>query len=195
MSTPSLSTLRTHIFGHPGAHPKELAGLFDGHLEQDPSLACDLAIFAINPAIGIDAQSIAQWEALDEAMVPRLIVVTGLDGSENDFDDAVLLANRVFDQTITPFLVLHDDSGIACALISLSDLSIRDYSTTPPTLRDSDAEHKTLVSEFQSEYLDQMELMGEDAFGAGLVFPAVPIWIDRKIGIDIVINYIESLKN
>lgn len=195
MSRQSLSAPRIHIFGHAGAHPAEVAEIFNALTDQDPRAHCDMAIFAINPGIGMDAQSIAQWEALDDAMVPRLIVVTGLDNSENDFDDAVMLANRLFDQTLTPYLVLHDDSGVACALIGLEDLCIRDYSTHPPTIRDSDEEHKTLVGEFRAEYLDQMELMGEDGFSAGLLFPAIPIWLDRKIGIDIVQGYIDALLN
>lgn len=200
MPTPSSSNptkdpsgLRIHVFGHHSACPEEVAHEFGGLTGQDPGAECDLAIFAINPSQGIDGESIAQWEALNDSMVPRLIVVTGLENTQADFDDAVLLANRVFDQTVTPYLVLHDDSGVACALISLQDLHIIDYTTLPPTIRQSDPEHKQLVSEFQREYLEQMEHMGEDAFAAGLLFPAIPIWLDRQIGVDIVKSYIDRL--
>ena len=185
--------LRIHVFGHSSADPAGVAHAFGGLVDQDPKVDCDLAIFAINPTHGIDAQSISNWEELNESMVPRLVLVTGLDESEADFDDAVLLANRVFDQTVTPFLVLHDDAGLACALISLQNLQITDYSTLPPISRESDPEHQILVSEFHQEYLAHMELMGEDGFAAGLLFPAIPIWLDRHIGIDIVKKYLGLL--
>jgi hypothetical protein len=95
---------------------------------------------------------------------------------------------------VTPYLVLHDELGVPCALISLKDLQIIDYATTPATIRSSDPEHQQLVSEFRNEFLTQMELMGEDGFAAGLVFPAVPIWLDRHIGTDIVKIYISQLE-
>lgn len=155
---------------------------------------CDLAIFVINPAKGIDPESIALWESLNDSMVPRLVAVTGLDNPEADFDDAVLLANRVFDLTVTPYLVLHDDNGVACALISLEDMKIYDYSTLPPKILPSEPEHRTLVQEFRSEYMAAIDVMGKDGFAAGLMFPAIPIWIEKGIGVDIVKNYIAQLE-
>ncbi|HEX7405940.1 MAG TPA: hypothetical protein VF307_08460 [Candidatus Nanopelagicaceae bacterium] len=200
MPTPSSTSeakvedgLRIHVFGHQSAYPEEVAHEFGGLTGQDPTSDCDLAIFAVNPSHGIDTESIAQWEGLNDSMVPRLVVVTGLENPAADFDDAVLLANRVFDQTVTPYLVLHDDVGLPCALISLEDLTIRDYTTNPPTVTPSDPEHQLLVSEFRGEYLEEMELMGEDAFAAGLLFPAIPLWLDRQIGVDIVKGYIQRL--
>lgn len=187
--------LRIHVFGHESAHPEEVAREFGGVSDPEIASECDLAIFAINPASGIDPQSIAQWEALNDSMVPRMVVVTGLDSPEADFDDAILLANRVFDLTVTPYLVLHDDEGIPCALISLADLQIHDYSTSPPTTIPCDPEHETLVAEFRSEYLAAIDVMGEDGFAAGLLFPAIPLWIEKNIGVDIVKSYISKLSD
>ena len=188
------SSLRIHVFGHPTAHPEKIAKEFGGVLNPPEPSECDLAIFVINPATGIDPESIAQWEALNESMVPRLIAVTGLDNPEADFDDAVLLANRVFDLTVTPYLVLHDDNGVACALISLEDMKIYDYSTLPPKILPAEVEHETLVQEFRREYLAAIDVMGKDGFAAGLMFPAIPIWIEKGIGVDIVNNYIAQLE-
>ena len=154
---------------------------------------CDLAIFVIDPSLGIDGPTIENWESLNDSMPPRMVIVTGIENQEADFDDAVLLANRVFDLMVTPYLVLHDDQGVPCALISLSDLKIHDYSTIPPSITESDPEHKTLVSEFQSEYLAAIDVMGEDGFGAGLLFPAIPVWLENGIGVDIVKSYIAQL--
>lgn len=187
------SALRIHVFGHPSAHPDEIANEFAGVMNPPIPSECDLAIFVINPATGIDPESIAQWESLNDSMVPRLVVVTGLDNPEADFDDAVLLANRVFDMTVTPYLVLHDDSGIACALISLEDMKIYDYSTLPPKILPSEPEHQTLVQEFRAEYLAALDVMGKDGFAAGLMFPAIPVWIEKGIGVDIVEEYIRQL--
>ena len=189
------SAVRIHVFGHSSANPEKIAAEFGGVTNPADPSECDLAIFVVNPATGIDPASIAQWEGLNDAMVPRLIVVTGLENQEADFDDAVMLANRVFDLTVTPYLVLHDEAGVACALISLEDMKILDYSKFPPQVLPSEPEHHTLVEEFRSEYMAAIDVMGKDGFAAGLMFPAIPVWIEKGIGVDIVKNYIAQLSH
>jgi hypothetical protein len=152
----------------------------------------ELAIFAINPAAGIDQETIDLWTTLTDFQLPRLVVVNELEGSDSDFDDAVLLANRVFDPLVTPYLVLHDDAGNPTALIDLQTLEIIDYSQTPISRRDSDQEHKDLVADFRAEYLEAVEDAGENAFEAGLLFPAIPVVISKGIGVDIVKSFIEK---
>ena len=167
--------------------------MFNAQISQIAVPESDLAIFAIDPSAGIDQVTIDLWQSLDEFQVPRLVVVTHLEKLEADFDDAVMIASRVFDQMITPYLVLHDEAGLPAALISLSDLKISDYSTNPNTVRDSDEEHQTLVQEFRDEYLELLADSGDKAFEAGLLFPAIPLWIERGIGVDIVQSYIKKL--
>jgi translation elongation factor EF-G len=167
--------------------------MFNAQISQIAVPESDLAIFAIDPSAGIDQVTIDLWQSLDEFQVPRLVVVTHLEKLEADFDDAVMIASRVFDQMIAPYLVLHDEAGIPAALISLSDLQITDYSTNPNTIRDSDEEHQTLVQEFRDEYLELIADSGDNAFEAGLLFPAIPLWIERGIGVDIVQSYIKKL--
>jgi translation elongation factor EF-G len=167
--------------------------MFNAQISQIAVPESDLAIFAIDPSAGIDQVTIDLWQSLDEFQVPRLVVVTHLEKLEADFDDAVMIATRVFDQMIAPYLVLHDEAGIPAALISLSDLQITDYSTNPNTIRDSDEEHQTLVQEFRDEYLELLADSGDNAFEAGLLFPAIPLWIERGIGVDIVQSYIKKL--
>jgi hypothetical protein len=104
-----------------------------------------------------------------------------------------MIANRVFSPMATPFLVLHDETGLPVALISLSDLTIIDYSTSPPTTGMCEPEHETLVQEFRDEYIELVQGSGENAFAAGLLFPAIPLWIEKGIGVDIVKRYIEQL--
>ena len=188
-----INDLRIHVYGHSSADPEQVASVFNAQFSQTAVPESDLAIFAIDPSAGIDQVTIDLWQSLDEFQVPRLVVVTHLEKLEADFDDAVMIATRVFDQMIAPYLVLHDDAGLPAALISLSDLQITDYSTNPTTTKDSDDEHRTLVQEFRNEYLDLIVVSGEDAFSAGLLFPAVPLWIERGIGVDIVESYIQQL--
>jgi len=184
---------RIHIYGHASAQPQAIANLFDAQLASEIVVESDLAIFAINPAAGIDQKTIDQWQALSDCQIPRLVVVNELDGSDSDFEDAIMLANRVFDQLVTPYLVLHSESGSPIALISLSDLQIVDYSTNPPTISASEVEHQELVAEFRDEYLDEIAGAGDDAFAAGLLFPAIPIVISNSLGIDVVKSFINQL--
>jgi hypothetical protein len=194
MSSPSSTHVnRIHVYGHPSASPQAVATAFGGQLTSTPESESDLAIFAINPAAGIDNSTIENWTALDDFQIPRMVLVNGLDGHELDFEDAVMVANRVFDQLVTPYLVLHDDAGGPIALIRLQDLQILDYSTNPPTMRHSEPEHEELVREFREEYFDMMSEMDDSAFAAGIIFPAIPINLSTGIGIDIVKNYIASL--
>jgi len=188
-----INDLRIHVYGHISADPTQVASVFNAQVSQTAVPESDLAIFAIDPSAGIDQVTIDLWQSLDEFQVPRLVVVTHLEKLEADFDDAVMIATRVFDQMITPYLVLHDEAGLPAALISLSDLQIIDYSTNPKTIKSSEEEHQTLVQEFRDEYLELLADSGDNAFEAGLLFPAIPLWVERGIGIDIVESYIKQL--
>jgi hypothetical protein len=183
------------IYGHESAEPEAVARSFGGRVMDsiDPELAC--AIFVINPAMGIDQVTIDLWHGIDEYQTPRIVVVTALENQEADFDDAVMLANRVFDHVATPYLVLHDDAGIPCALISLASMRVTDYATIPPLESACEPEHETLVQEFRDEYLELLTSMGEGAFAAGLLFPAIPLWIEKGVGVDIVKEYLNELKD
>jgi len=187
------STKRIHIYGHVSAQPQAIANLFGGEVSEIAIAESDLAIFAVNPAAGIDQQTINLWQSLGDFQLPRLVVVNELEGSESDFEDAIMLGNRVFDQLATPFLVLHGDKGEPVALIDLQTQELRDYSTNPPTVRASDVEHQELVADFREEYLAEIENAGEGAFAAGLLFPAIPVVISNQLGIDVVNSYIDLL--
>ena len=185
--------LTISVYGHSSANLESVASLFGGkHVAQSDGSE-DVAIFVINPNTGVDELTVANWGALDDFQTPRIIVVTELDSGEADFDDAVLLANRLFDQVVTPYLVLHDDLGAPCALISLETQEIIDYSETPEKTIASDPEHKTLVSEFVEEYAAHLAVMGDGAFAAGLLFPAIPLLIEKRIGVDIVRKYLSEI--
>jgi hypothetical protein len=50
-----------------------------------------------------------------------------------------------------------------------------------------------LVSDFQKEYIEAISQAGDDAFSAGMLFPAIPINIDSGIGLDVLISYLDQL--
>ena len=187
------SAKRIHIYGHVSAQPQAIANLFGAEVSDAAVADSDLAIFVINPAAGIDQPTIDLWQSLSDYQLPRLVIVNELEGSDSDFEDAIMLGNRVFDQLATPFLVLHGDKGEPIALINLENLEICDYTISPPSVRASDVEHQELVADFRAEYLAEIENAGEGAFAAGLLFPAIPIVISNGLGIDVVKSYIDLL--
>ena len=199
MTTSTSAPVRIALYGHVSATPAALAkaladrGIYLAAAADDPA-QIDCAIFAINPSAGIDPETIALWESFNDYLTPRIMVALALPGADLDFDDAVLLANRVFDQMVTPYLVLHGDDGTPAALISLDDLSVRNYIQGIAVISESDPEHRELVADFQSEYHETIEAAGEDAFAAGLLFPAIPVNIDNGIGLDILKDYLDQLK-
>ncbi len=199
MTTSTSAPVRIALYGHVSATPAALAkaladrGIDVAAAADDPA-QIDCAIFAINPSAGIDPETIALWESFNDYVTPRIMVALALPGADLDFDDAVLLANRVFDQMVTPYLVLHGDDGTPAALISLDDLSVRNYIQGIAVISESDPEHRELVADFQSEYHETIEAAGEDAFAAGLLFPAIPVNIDNGIGLDILKDYLDQLK-
>jgi hypothetical protein len=199
MTTSTPAPVRIALYGHVSATPAALAkaladrGVAIAPQAEDPA-QIDCAIFAINPSAGIDPETIALWESFNDYLTPRIMVALALPGADLDFDDAVLLANRVFDQMVTPYLVLHGDDGTPAALISLDDLSVRNYIQGIAVISESDPEHRELVADFQSEYREIVEASGDDAFAAGLLFPAIPINIDSGIGLDVLIEYLNQLK-
>ena len=181
------------IYGHVCATPEQCAQILGGSVANEADPECDVAIFLINPSAGIDNPTIEVWRKFDEYQTPRMVLVTVLDGMEMDFDDAVLVANRVFDPLVTPYLVLHGESGSPIGTISLTDLTTRDYTNQPPLIGESDPELQELVKDFREEFLDQMVEMEDGAFAAGILFPALPVNPANGMGLDIARDYLNQL--
>jgi hypothetical protein len=104
-----------------------------------------------------------------------------------------MLANRVFDQTITPYLVLHGENGSPIGTISLATLKTTDYSTNPPSIADADEELIEVVEEFRDEYLERIDEMEDGAFAAGIIFPAIPLNLANGLGVDVIQAYLDEL--
>jgi hypothetical protein len=148
-------------------------------------LATDFEIFLmlVDARTGISPAMVEVWQSYAERQFPRLLLVQGLEFAESDFDDIVLIGNRVLEQFATPFLVLHDDLGQPTALISLEDNLVHDYSGAQARRYSAESELVDIVADFQEEYLQLYSDLGEDGFQQGIFAIALPVGIERAFGI------------
>ncbi|CAB4677370.1 unannotated protein [freshwater metagenome] len=162
--------------------------------EVEPDLAKlsgkSIALFLLSAQIGIPPNFVAYWDCARELPLPRLILVSGLTDGEIDFDDIVMIANRILDPVVTPFLVLHAENGRPNGLINIATSQTYNYSTAPTTITAADPDLITLVSEFAAEYREQLEEFGEAGFADGLLFPCIPFIPELQIGIAEAQSYI-----
>jgi hypothetical protein len=152
-------------------------------------------IFAllVDARSGISNEMIDVWQYFQERQFPRLMIVQGIEFSDSDFDDIVLIGNRVLEQFATPYLVLHDDLGVPTALISLEDNLVHDYSGKELNKFSADIDLVDLVGDFQEEYLQIYKEMGDNGFFQGILAIAIPIGKTKPFGIAELNSIIESL--
>lgn len=151
-------------------------------LNPSPLEASDAAIFEVSAIDGISPADVEIWNTARDLYIPSLIVITDLSNGEIDFDDMSAIAGKLLDPVLTPYLVLHDDSGNPTALIDLDSLKISDYSTGVRVERESDSEHKVLVFEFRKEYFEALEEFGQTGFIDALNFPTIPFIESNGLG-------------
>ena len=163
-----------------GKSSVEIAKYFG--VSPSPLEASDAAIFEVSAIDGISPADVEKWNIARELYIPSLIVISDLSNGEIDFDDMSAIAGKLLDPVLTPYLVLHDDSGNPTALIDLDSLKISDYSTGLRVERESDSEHKVLVFEFRKEYLEALEEFGQTGFIDALNFPAIPLIESNNLG-------------
>lgn len=187
----SITPTRIAIIGHQSADLEGVAAALPenflvsvAHSDQltyeFPEFAA--VVVALSAYEGAPNNLIEIWNEISELMIPRAIVITKVEHEDADFDEAVLIARRMFGEGVTPYLVLHADEGAPCALITLEDLSIRDYSTGHLEIKPSDEDHRILVQEFQTEYLENTSELGSKKFASGLFVPIIPFSSTLKIG-------------
>jgi len=150
-------------------------------------------VLAMSAYEGAPNSLIEVWNELAELLIPRAIVITKIENEEADFDEAVLIARRMFGEGVTPFLVLHADNGQPCAFIDLETLEIRDYSTNTLEIRASDEDHQILVSEFREEYLESISGLEERKFATGLFVPIIPYSAALHLGSVELTSYLEEV--
>jgi hypothetical protein len=158
-------------------------------LDKNSTVTGDLAtdfeilLMLVDARTGISPAMVEVWQSYAERQFPRLLLVQGLEFAESDFDDIVLIGNRVLEQFATPFLVLHDDLGQPTALISLEDNLVHDYSGAQARRYSAESELVDIVADFQEEYLQLYSDLGEDGFQQGIFAIALPVGIERAFGI------------
>lgn len=143
----------------------------------------DAFALVISAKTGISTAMIELWTRVSDRQIPRMIIVNGLEFSEIDFDDIVLIINRVLENVVTPFLVLHDELGEPSGLISIADGLVHDYSGNQETNYQADDELLTLVKDFREELTLALSEMDESAYREGIVVPALPYVPSKKIGL------------
>ena len=207
MSSSNNSDISLLYVGQPRSALKEFSALLniDGEIFDTSSTGrtsgensidfppCDLALVLINAQEGVSQQLAQWWSAAREKQIPRLIVVTDIDSGEIDFDDIVLIANRILDPVLTPYLVLHGENGEPTGIISLESLETTDYSTTPPTRSPAEHDLVELVNDFRTEFFTQRDEFGEAGFADGLLFPAIPYISKFGIGRAEITSYLNSI--
>ena len=185
---------RIVLVGHPSSHPRAVAEKLqlssaqvvelEGPVDIDTDISqSDLFVLVISAKTGVSAEMTSTWNIASEKQVPRIVIVNGLEMNETDFDDIVLIANRVLESAITPYLVLHDEIGEPVGLISLSDNQVRDYSSGVVTIYPADSELQSLVADFKEELEESTIEFDSSAFQAGLIVPALPFVASRDIGV------------
>ena len=191
MATPNQP--RWIIAGHPSSQPEILANDLDLGISQVINVTSssdipkgfenlDACALVVNAKSGVSPAMIELWSIISERQIPRMIIVNGLEFSEIDFDDIVLIANRVLENVITPFLVLHDEVGEPTGLISLADGMVHDYSNGQQSTYKADEELKSLVEEFRDELNLATTEFDETAYSQGLIVPAIPYIPSKQLG-------------
>ena len=191
MSTPN--TPRWLIAGHPSSQPEIVSGLLNlGEMAvlslesatqiPDDFDDIDAVALVVSAKTGVSKEMIDFWNQISERQFPRMVIVNGLELSEIDFDDIVLIVNRVLESVITPFLVLHDELGEPTGLISLADFMVHDYSSGLPHNYRADVELQSLVKEFKEELELATTELDESAYSEGLLVPAIPLVNSKQIG-------------
>lgn len=192
------------VAGHPSSQPDIVANeldlgdvsilSIDGSIDAS-NIFSELDAFAlvVNAKTGLSAEMIELWAQVAERQIPRMVIVNGLEFSEIDFDDIVLIANRVLESVITPYLVLHDELGEPIGLISLSDSVVHDYSNAIYSEYPADEELISLSKEFKEELEIATTEFDDTAYSQGLLVPAIPFVASRKIGKSEVVKFAELL--
>ena len=193
---------RIVLVGHPSSQPPDVAEKLqlssaqvvelEGPVDIDTHISqSDLFVLVISAKTGVSAEMTSTWNIASEKQVPRIVIVNGLEMNETDFDDIVLIANRILESVITPYLVLHDEVGEPVGLISLSDNQVRDYSSGVANIYPADSELQSLVADFKEELEESTIEFDSSAFQAGLIVPALPFVASRNIGVDEFQSYLE----
>ena len=146
----------------------------------------DLAIFLIEADRGLSSEEIADFHRLRELQLPTLILVAGLaseteSSDQWDFDDVVMLINRVLEPSVAPFLVLHGDDGNPSGLFDLANNKVVDYSSPYRKESEPDEDLLSLTKDFRDEFQENGYM--DSDFVTGLRVVTLPFIPERAVGL------------
>jgi len=160
----------------------------------DPSLITSNVVVVIASAkTGIDSNVVKNWATFRELYIPTIVAIIDFEDGDVDFEDMSAIVGKMLEPVLTPFLVLHTDTGEPTALINLEDQMITDYSNSRVNTITSDAEHRELVLEFKEELNTALNEGGWDQFVQGLIIPAIPLILRNKLGIAEIKHFLDLI--
>lgn len=162
-------------------------------LPELPTDSVDIFALLVDASTGISDTMISAWNFYQERQFSRLMLVQGIDADGFDFDDIVLIGNRVLEPFATPFLVLHNEDGAPIGLIELESGLVLDYSSPELLVSSADQELLELVGDFQDEYRTNFLDLGDSAFASGVLAVALPISESNGLGVREVTSYLQLL--
>ena len=130
--------------------------------------AADAALFVVSAAAGVDALTSQLWDECAAVGMPRAIVVTQVDRSRADFDEAVAVCQRVLgggsdESGIVPLqLPMHGDDEAVAGVVDLLTQRISDHSSGERVQRDADEEHVPLLAPLRDQLVEAIIAESED---------------------------------
>jgi elongation factor G len=125
--------------------------------------AADAALFVVSAADGVDGSTQLLWEECAAVGLPRAVVVTKLDAARADFDEMVLICQRVFGDGVAPlYLPLLDDEEQVAGVIGLLSQRIFDYSSGEREVVEPDPEHLELIEQSRDALIEGIIAESED---------------------------------
>jgi len=123
----------------------------------------EAAVFILSAAQTVEARSLHVWDECADAGMARALVITGLDGDDADFEDAVEACQDEFGESALPLsLPLHDEVGTLAGLIGLLSQRIADHSGGDRVEREADPEHLPLIHEHSRGLVEGILAESED---------------------------------
>ena len=170
-----------------------LLGLPSANIDDPTLITADVVVIVASAKTGIDSKLVSQWHTFRELYIPTIVAVIDFEDGDVDFEDMSAIVGKMLEPVLTPYLVLHADTGEPTALINLEDQMITDYSNSKVNKITSDAEHRELVLEFKEELNTALNEGGWDQFVQGLIIPAIPLILRNKLGIAEIKHFLDLI--
>ena len=125
--------------------------------------AADAALFVVSAVGGVDALTVELWRECEAVGLPRAVVVTQLDRPRADFDESVVLCQRLLGEGVHPlYLPLHGEADEVAGLMSLISQRVHDWSSGERVERDPDPQHLPLIENARSDLVEAVIADSED---------------------------------